>query len=235
MDHHTRRPGPPHARRPGATTVADTSVGASHSPLTQLVVEQMRERILNGSLPQGHRLVEGRVSAEFDVSRIPVREALRHLAAEGLVTIEPRRGASVTRFSEEQVLELVEVRGNLEALNAKLAARHKDPEQIAKMRRILDEGNRLADASDLEALARVNRQFHGVLCQAAGNSVLKEVMRSLRDRTELLFTPFNRHRCRQNWEEHAAILRAVLNGDPELASVLALCHVQNAADRSDLD
>lgn len=216
-------------------TGADATLGASHSPLTQLVVEKVRERILDGRLPQGQRLVEGRVSAEFDVSRIPVREALRRLAAEGLVTIEPRRGASVTRFTEEQVLELVEVRGNLEALNAKLAARHKNPEQITKMRRLLDEGNRLADAHELETLARVNQQFHSVLCQAAGNSVLKEVMRSLRDRTELLFTPFNRDRCRQNWEEHAAILRAVLNGDPELASVLALCHVQNAANRSELD
>ncbi|MBU4518740.1 MAG: GntR family transcriptional regulator [Gammaproteobacteria bacterium] len=235
MDHHTRRPATPHGRRPNPTAGAGATVGASHSPLTLLVVEKMRERILDGSLPPGHRLVEGRVSAEFDVSRIPVREALRHLAAEGLVTIEPRRGASVTRFSEEQVLELVEVRGNLEALNAKLAARHKDPEQIAKMRRILEEGNRLADANELEALAQLNHAFHDVLSQAAGNSVLQDVMRSLRDRTVLLFTPFNRHRCRQNWEEHAAILRAVLNADPELAAVLALCHVQNAANRSELD
>lgn len=229
-----RRTPPLHGRLPGPTE-AGASVGASHSPLTQLVVEKMRQRILDGSLPPGHRLVEGRVSAEFDVSRIPVREALRQLAAEGLVTIEPRRGASVTRFTDEQVQELVEVRGNLEALNAKLAARHKDPEQIARMRRILDEGNRLADANDLRGLEHLNHQFHDVLSQAAGNSVLQTVMRSLRDRTVLLFTPLNRDRCRQNWEEHAAILRAVLNADPELASVLALCHVQNAANRSDLN
>jgi DNA-binding GntR family transcriptional regulator len=103
------------------------------------------------------------------------------------------------------------------------------------MRRILDEGNRLADANDLRGLEHLNHQFHDVLSQAAGNSVLQTVMRSLRDRTVLLFTPLNRDRCRQNWEEHAAILRAVLNADPELASVLALCHVQNAANRSDLD
>lgn len=210
-------------------------MGASHSPLTQLVLEKLRERILDGSLPPGNRLVEGRVSAEFDVSRIPVREALRQLASEGLVTIEPRRGASVTCFSEEQAMELVEVRGNLEALNAKLAARHRDPEQIAKMRGILEEGNRLADANELVGLARLNHQFHDALTNAAGNSVLQEVMRSLRDRTVLLFTPFNRRRCRQNWEEHAAILRAVLNADPELAAVLALCHVQNAANRSEFD
>ncbi|WP_439115682.1 GntR family transcriptional regulator [Hydrogenophaga sp.] len=234
MVHPTHRPAPLRGRRlnpadPGAT------VGASHSPLTQMVMEKIRERILDGSLPPGHRLVESRMSAEFDVSRIPVREALRLLAAEGLVTIEARRGASVTRFSEEQVLELVEVRGNLEALNAKLASKHKDPAQIAQMRRLLEDGNRLADTGELLGLERLNHQFHETLSQAAGNSVLQEVMRSLRDRTVLLFTPFNRNRCRQNWEEHAAILRAVLNADSELAAVLALCHVQNAANRSELD
>ena len=66
---------------------------------------------------------------------MPVREALRELAAEGIVTIEPRRGASVTTFSEEQKRELIEVRATLEALNAKLAAKRHDPEQIAHCRR----------------------------------------------------------------------------------------------------
>ncbi|WP_101048758.1 GntR family transcriptional regulator [Macromonas nakdongensis] len=208
----------------------EATPGASHSPLTMLVVEKMRARILDGSLSPGQRLVEGRMSAEFDVSRIPVREALRQLAAEGLVTIEPRRGASVSCFSTEQVRDLVEVRANLEALNAKLAARRTDPDTRAQLRALLEQGNRLAELQNLEALAEFNHQFHDVVGRAAGNSVLQEVMRSLRDRTLLLFTPYNRSRCLQNWEDHAAILRAVLNNDAELASVLALGHVYNAAE-----
>jgi len=215
-----------------ATDTAAT-LGANHSPLTLLVTDKMRERILDGSLAPGQRLVEGRISADFDVSRIPVREALRHLAAEGLVTIEPRRGASVTRFTDEQVQDLVEVRANLEALNAKLASKRKDPHFTERLRQLLADGDRLADANDLVELVLMNQRFHDTLASAAGNSVLQEVMRSLRDRTVLLFTPYNRLRVRQNWEEHAAILRAVLNADPELASVLALCHVQNAAQPPD--
>jgi len=214
-------------------TDSATSLGANHAPLTLLVTDKMRERILDGSLSPGQRLVEGRISADFDVSRIPVREALRHLAAEGLVTIEPRRGATVTRFTDEQVQDLIEVRANLEALNAKLASKRKDPQLTERLRQMLAEGDRLADANDLVELARVNQRFHDTLASAAGNSVLQDVMRSLRDRTMLLFTPYNRLRVRQNWEEHAAILRAVLNADPELASVLALCHVQNAAQPPD--
>lgn len=208
----------------------DATPGTSHSPLTTLVVKKMRARILDGSLLPGQRLVEGRLSAEFDVSRIPIREALRQLATEGLVTIEPRRGASVSCFSDEQVRDLVEVRANLEALNAKLAARHTEPEMRTQLRDLLEQGNRLAELQDLRALADFNHQFHDVLGRAAGNSVLQEVMRSLRDRTLLLFIPYNQARCLQNWEDHAAILRAVLNSDAELASVLALGHVYNAAE-----
>lgn len=218
-------------RRPQIRLHRDEATpGSSHSPLTLLVLEKMRARILDGSLAPGQRLVEGRMSAEFDVSRIPVREALRQLATEGLVTIEPRRGASVSCFSDEQVRDLVEVRANLEALNAKLAARRPEPEMRTQLRALLEQGNRLADSHDLQALADFNHRFHDVLGRAAGNALLQDVMRSLRDRTLLIFTPFNQARCLQNWEDHAAILRAVLNSDAELAAVLALGHVYNAAE-----
>lgn len=69
-------------------------LGATHEPLTKLVTAALRERILNGEIGLGERLVEGRLSEELGVSRMPVREALRELAAEGIVTIEPRRGAA---------------------------------------------------------------------------------------------------------------------------------------------
>jgi DNA-binding GntR family transcriptional regulator len=207
----------------------ESALGASHSPLTQLVVVNLRERILGGALQPGERLVEGRLSEELAVSRMPVREALRQLAAEGLVTIEPRRGASVTQFGAAQMRELVEVRANLEGLNAKLAAKRYDPKQIEALERILAEGTRLAESDDLPKLMQLNQEFHEELCNIAANSVLQELMRSLRDRTALLFAPINRDRGKQNWEEHAAILRAVIKADGELASLLATRHVYNSA------
>lgn len=211
------------------TLPKEPTLGASHSPLTQLVVNALRERIMAGAVPPGERLVEGRLSEELGVSRMPVREALRQLAAEGLVTIEPRRGATVTQFSPEQVRELVEVRATLEGLNAKLAAKRHDPAQIAELERILAEGSRLAETEDVVTLTRLNQGFHDALANIAANSVLQDIMRSLRDRTALLFAPLNRTRGKQNWEEHAAILRAVIKGDAELAALLATRHVYNAA------
>ncbi|PPE67364.1 GntR family transcriptional regulator [Caldimonas caldifontis] len=211
------------------TRTKAATLGATHSPLTHLVVTALRERILGGAIPPGERLVEGRLSEELGVSRMPVREALRQLAAEGLVTIEPRRGASVTSFSADQVRELVEVRATLEGLNAKLAAKRHDPAQIAELERILEEGTRLAESEDVATTMLMNQRFHDALGNIAANSVLQDIMRSLRDRTALLFAPINRVRGKQNWEEHAAILRAVIKGDAELAALLATRHVYNAA------
>src|SRR5690606_7658260 len=107
--------------------------GLNRSPLTHLDVDALREQTHGSAIAPGERLVEGRLSEEFWVARMPVREALRQLAACGLVTIEPRRGASVTQFERGQLRELVEVRATLEALNAKLAAQRHDPAQIADL------------------------------------------------------------------------------------------------------
>jgi DNA-binding GntR family transcriptional regulator len=204
-------------------------LGQLHSPLTQLVASKLRERILSGAVAGGDRLVEGKLSEELGVSRVPVREALRQLAAEGLVSIEPRRGASVISYNEEQVRELVEVRATLEALNAKLAAKRHDELTIADLKSILDEGVRVAGSADSLTLMRLNERFHEALANIAANSVLRDIMRSLRERTALLFAPMNKGRSQQNWQEHAAILRAVINGDAEMASFLAARHVYSAA------
>lgn len=207
-------------------------LGASHPPLTKVVTQTLRERILSGDLPLGERLIEGRLSEELGVSRMPVREALRELAAEGLVTIEPRRGASVTTFTEQQKRELVEVRATLESLNAKLAAKRHDPTQIAELQRILAEGTQLLESSDASELSRQNFRFHDAIGNVAGNSVLQDTIRSLRDRTAMIFAPISRVRGKENWQEHAAILRAVIDGDAELAGLLAARHVYNAAHMS---
>jgi len=204
-------------------------LGHAHSPLTKLVADAIRERILGGSLAPGERLVEAHLSQELGVSRMPVREALRSLAAEGVVTIEPRRGATVTIYTPEQVQELVEVRATLEALNAKLAARRLDPAQHARLEQVLAAGSQTSEKSDLAQVQQDNTNFHEALAQAASNSVLRDLVRMLRERTAVIFAPHSAKRAKQTWKEHGAILRAVVDGDAELASLLASRHVYSAA------
>jgi len=206
-----------------------TSLGAQHSPLFALVTDTLRQRILGGQYEQGERLVENTLSLELGVSRIPVREALRALAAEGLVRIEPRRGASVARLSPNIAREMVEVRATLEGLNAKLAAQRRDPALIAEIEQVLREGNEAVNTGQTERFVELNSRFHEVLGNIAANSVLQDMMRSLRERTALLFAPANMSRARTNWDEHAQILQAVIAGDADLAALLATRHVFSAA------
>ena len=201
----------------------------SDRSLSAVVSEQIRGRILDGTLKPGARLVEDRLSAELGVSRVPVREALRGLSAEGLVTLLPRRGATVAEVTPETVAELVEVRALLEGLNARLAAQRHDPEIVAQLKDTLARGNEAAKAGTAEKLARLNAEFHERLAEASRNAVLSEVMRSLRERTSIAFAINGRARAREDWEEHAGILAAVIAGDAELAALLANRHVQNAA------
>ncbi len=201
----------------------------SDRSLSEVVSEQIRGRILAGTLKPGERLVEDRLSAELGVSRVPVREALRGLSAEGLVTLLPRRGATVVEVTPESVAELVEVRALLEGLNAKLAAQRHDPEIIEQLKDTLARGNQAAKTGTAEELARLNAEFHERLTVASRNTVLSEVMRGLRERTSIAFAINGRARARDDWDEHAGVLAAVIAGDAELASLLANRHVQNAA------
>ena len=202
---------------------------SDRASLSKVVNEQIRGRILDGKLKPGERLVEDRLSAELGVSRVPVREALRMLSTEGLVRIEPNRGASVVEITPELVTELVEVRTLLEALNARLAARRHDPEIVALLQDTLRRGNDAAQSGSSDQLARLNGEFHERLAEASRNSVLTEMMRSLRERTSLAFAINGGSRAREDWKEHAAILAAVIDGDEDLAALLASRHVQNAA------
>ena len=205
-------------------------MATDRASLSKVVSEKIRGQILAGRLRPGERLVEDRLSAELGVSRVPVREALRGLSMEGLVRLEPNRGASVTEVTPELLAELVEVRTLLEALNARLAARRHDPEIVALLQDTLRRGNEAAQSGTADQLAQLNAEFHERLAEASRNSVLSDIMRSLRERTGLAFSINGQARAREDWKEHAGILAAVIEGDEEIAALLAARHVKSAAD-----
>ena len=204
-------------------------MATDRASLSKVVSEKIRGQILAGRLKPGERLVEDRLSAELGVSRVPVREALRGLSMEGLVRLEPNRGASVTEVTPELLAELVEVRTLLEALNARLAARRHDPEIVALLQDTLRRGNEAAQSGTPDELAELNAEFHERLAEASRNSVLSDIMRSLRERTGLAFSINGQARAREDWKEHAGILAAVIEGDEEISALLAARHVKNAA------
>lgn len=207
-----------------------SALGRDHASLGKQVTDELRHAILTRRHKPGDRLVEDRLSEELGVSRVPIREALRALAAEGLVEVQPRRGASVAEVSPEVARDLVEVRATLEGLNARLAARHRDPAIVAELRTVLESGNQAAGSGDVDDLVRLNGAFHDKLAQAGGNTILWDMMRTLRERTSLVFAANTSGRARQDWDEHSRILASVIDGDEELAAMLATRHVRRAAE-----
>jgi DNA-binding GntR family transcriptional regulator len=205
-------------------------IGLSHASLAQRVADELRRAILTNRRRPGERLVEESLSAEMGVSRVPIREALRALAAEGLVEMQPRRGAAVADVSPDVARDLVEVRATLEGLNARLAARHHDRAIVKELKQVLAEGNRAAKSGSVDDLVRLNGDFHDKLAQAGGNSILWDIMRVLRERTSLVFAANTTGRAQQDWDEHASILAAVIEGDEDLSSMLATRHVRRAAE-----
>jgi DNA-binding GntR family transcriptional regulator len=204
-------------------------MATDRASLSKVVSDQIRGQILAGKLRPGERLVEDRLSAELGVSRVPVREALLGLSMAGLVRLEPNRGATVTSVTPGMLADLVEVRSLLEALNARLAAQRHDPEIVALLQDTLKRGNAAALSGSADELARLNGEFHERLAEASRNSVLSDIMRSLRERTSLAFSINGRDRAAEDWKEHAGILAAVIEGDAEIAALLATRHVNNAA------
>ncbi len=203
-------------------------LGETHAPLHGKVIAELRHAILTQRFKPGDRLVEGRLASEFGVSRNPVREAIRVLTSEGLIEVTARRGASVIMMTEQEARETIEVRAVLEGHNARLAARRQDTRTLKRIEQVLEKGTAAVSGRRFDQLTELNQQFHQELAAAGQNRVLGEVLRKLRERTAVLFSPNDPVRQARSWEEHAAILRAIIDGDERTASTAAAEHVMRA-------
>ena len=197
-------------------------------PLHDRVVAELRRAIVSRRFVPGERLVEERLALELGVSRMPVREAIRALASEGLVELTARRGAAVARMSTQEARETIELRALLEGQNARMAARHRDARMQKRITAVLEKGEAAVAAGQFDRLAALNQQFHTELAMAGQNTVLAELLVRLRDRTEMLFAPTEPAHQRRAWDEHAAILRAIVDGNEDAAARLADAHVTRA-------
>jgi DNA-binding GntR family transcriptional regulator len=203
-------------------------LGDENPPLHGRVIAELRQGILSGRLKPGNRLIEERLAEELGVSRNPVREAIRALASEGLIEVTARRGAAVAKMTEQETRETIEIRAILEGHNARLAARRQDKDVIKRIQNVLKKGMEAVANKRFERLTELNQDFHRELYAAGQNTVLGDILEKLRDRTAMLFAPRDPARQARNWDEHASILRAVIDGDERSAARLAAEHVMRA-------
>ena len=205
-----------------------TRPGVENLTLWQRVYEHLRTEILEGRLEPGAELTEVALAEQLGVSRGPLREAIGRLAAEGLVTVSPRRGAVVRSLSKEEFLELYQVREALERMAVKLAVSRLTAEQFEALAALTEEMATHAAGNDVEAFFEANLSFHTRLLDAAGNEKLQELYRQLLDqlgryrRRSLTL----RGNLQRSVSEHKAILRAARRGDAERAAQLMAEHIR---------
>jgi DNA-binding GntR family transcriptional regulator len=184
--------------------------------------------IERGDLTAGMRMREVELAERYGISRTPIREALKRLEAQGLVTHTPNQGAVVTTLDFNQMAELYLMREILEGTAARLAATRATDTEIEVLTEMIDSDRRHPDNPRL--LARTNRKFHRQLQLSARNSFLSNTLENMQLSHILLVgtTLADPERGRQSFDEHAAIVRGIREHDPDAAEAAARAHVRYA-------
>lgn len=196
--------------------------------LADKVYITLKEDITSGKLEPGTPLREEVVAKQFETSRTPVRQALQALQSEGLVQIEPSRGARVSEVSLRETLEVYEIRELLEPHAAFLAAQRRTPEHIAKLKEFEIRLLQLPESKDMKERMVLTMEFHSFINEIGGNKVLAEMVQNLRARTLRAFARISRAYYPRSKEEHLNLLRAIVAGDSEEAKRLSEYHLRSS-------
>ncbi|MEV4686142.1 GntR family transcriptional regulator [Microbacterium sp. LWH3-1.2] len=197
-------------------------------PRGELLVEAIRDLIIAGELAPGSRVTEPYLAGRFGVSRVPVREGLRALAAEGLIDLRPYGSPTVAKLTEEVVREVRAARNILEPPAAREAALHRTDEHVAIIDSILAEGDEALKRAATSTINRLNTRFHDAIASACGNAVLSAFVHVLSSRSEWINTATITPDNENLWCDHHEIRFAIAAGDGPLAEALMVAHVQRA-------
>jgi DNA-binding GntR family transcriptional regulator len=202
----------------------------SQPSLVELVAADMREAILTGRLLPGERISDARVAEEMGISRGPVREALRQLAAHGLVEEEPRRGAFVRRLTRASVGHVYDCRRALEGLAARRVAGDSElTEHVSSLQALVGEMDRASRRRDPALMAEVDHRFHTTLCEATGNTWLIRLYAQIADQSRLMQSldaiAHAEADVRELAMRHQPIVDAVASGDVDLAERAVVDHI----------
>ena len=204
----------------------------SRVALHDQVVARLRTMLVEGRILPGAKLNERTLSEQLRVSRTPLREAIKLLAAEGLVDLLPNRGAVAVKLTEADVLNTFEVLAELEGMSGELAAKRISDEQLSELRASHYEMLACFERQELSGYYRLNAQIHTLINDAAANPVLTSTYRSINARVQSL-----RFRTNQNaakWKraikEHEVMLEAMTARDSATMREVLVQHLNNKRD-----
>ncbi|NML17193.1 GntR family transcriptional regulator [Azohydromonas caseinilytica] len=197
--------------------------------ISDVIAKHLRNAIVTGQLHEGEPIRQDEVAAMFKVSKIPVREALKHLEAEGLVAFQRNRGAVVHSLSESEIVQIYEVRAMLESNAMRLSVPRMTPATLERAQRLCDE---FAQEHDPFRWAELHWAFHSCLYQDAQRPFLMNLIQSINNRTErYLHIQLTRDGGRDTADtEHQALVDACRRDDADEAARLVHEHIMAACE-----
>ncbi len=191
--------------------------------LSQKVYRALKTEIIKGSLKPGTKLLEGKIAKQMGVSRTPIREALKKLAAEGFVKMNPNQAVVVSNASVEDVQEVLQIRGVLEGLAARLAIKMISEKEIKELEKYQKQMEYYTKKDDVLAFSEMDAEFHELILNICGNNRLIQIRKNLNDqdhryRIRSLSVP-GRLKC--SLKEHKEVVEALKRKDAEQADRLS--------------
>ena len=204
----------------------------NHRPLREIVYEELKRQIMVGEIAPGTRMMEVELADEMGVSRTPVREAIRKLEKEGLVTIEPRRGAYASDISAKEMVDVLEVRQDLEGMAAGLAAQKITEADILQLREMTRRYKDAVEAGDIEEIIKNDEDFHKYIVGLSDNKTLIKMVSQVQELAlrfrYLYYDDFSRFKNQPL--EHQEIVEAIMSGDANSARRNAEVHISKLKD-----
>lgn len=199
----------------------------NHRPLREMVYEELKMQILTGAIIPGTRMMEVELAEQMGVSRTPIREAIRKLEKEGLVTIRPRRGAYASSINTDDMLDILEVRQNMEGLAAYFAASRMTPDQLDELKALSSKYNEAVIDGDMEAMIEFDTKFHRAIVDSCNNKILVQMIEQLQELVlRFRYIYYDSFKRAENMpEEHQAIVDAITRGDEDAARSAADIHI----------
>ncbi|GAB3547829.1 GntR family transcriptional regulator [Arthrobacter tumbae] len=212
------------------------------APPKQRVQDEIRRDIIFGALPPGTRVTETALATKYGISRVPVREALRALEAEGFVESKPYAGSTVSKIPVDDAEDLFFVREALESATARRAA-HRAAAQFDSgapsvewwqarkvLAGVLDEGDAAVAQNRLELLPELNIRFHLGVAELSGSASLTALLRQIAGKIEWLYATDVDNRGKESWSEHRSIIAAIDSGNFADAEKLMANHVHQSKE-----
>ena len=203
------------------------------------IYKSLREAILSGKIALGSRLIEKELAEQFNISRTPIREAIRRLESEGLVVLSPNRGASVRDYTLKDIADTFNLRAQIEGYACALAAENCSSEALIQLKQSIDQSiaalelyrqNKVSECVD--QLAEANLVFHNTIISVAGNKQIPKVLTPLITLPILIrgFYWYNYNGIINSIEQHKAIYEAIKSRDPLTARTYMEAHIFTGRD-----